>query len=91
MGGIIVGLMQCGLIWAGLKQMRRASESRDRQIDNQHRETMRALEALIERTGGAASLKTPWRSSMPLSGLEAVPQFARFNVIRHKLHPRNTT
>ena len=53
MGGIIVGLMQCGLIWAGLKQMRRASESRDRQIDNQHRETMRALEALIERTGGS--------------------------------------
>ena len=55
-GGVLatlfVGAAQCGLIWVGLKQMRAASESRDQQMDNQHRETMRALEALIERTGG---------------------------------------
>ena len=49
---LFVGAAQCGLIWVGLKQMRAASESRDQQMDNQHRETMRALEALIERTGG---------------------------------------
>jgi hypothetical protein len=57
------GLAKCGLIWAGLKQMRATSESRDRQMDkqhaetmqalaNQHKESMQALSALIERTGG---------------------------------------
>ncbi len=38
-----VGIAQCSLIWAGLKQMRAASESRDRQMDKQHAETMQAL------------------------------------------------
>ena len=61
-----IGLLQCALIWVGLRQMRIASAERDRQLDNQevaaaarHTESMRALEALItgmnvviERTGG---------------------------------------
>ena len=54
-----IGLLQCALIWVGLRQMRTASTSRDRQLDYQHAENMRALEALIdgmntviERTGG---------------------------------------
>ena len=61
-----IGLLQCALIWVGLRQMRIASAERDRQLDNQesasaarHAENMRALEALItgmnvviERTGG---------------------------------------
>ena len=52
MGGILaslaVGLAQCWLIWTGLKQMRQASEDRNRQMDEQekaadarHRENMR--------------------------------------------------
>ena len=56
---LVIGLAQCALIWVGLRQMRTASEERNRQLDNQettaanrHRETMRALEVLIERTGG---------------------------------------
>ena len=63
-GGI--GLLQCALIWVGLRQMRVASAERNRQLDYQetaatarHEENMRALEALItgmnaviERTGG---------------------------------------
>ena len=50
-----VGLLQCALIWGGLKQLRRTSESGDRQMDQQHRETMRALEALIKRTGSSSA------------------------------------
>ena len=62
----VIGLLQCALIWVGLRQMRIASAERNRQLDNQeaaatarHTESMRALEALItgmntviERTGG---------------------------------------
>ena len=62
--GVAIGLAQCVLIWAGIRLMRRAAESRDRGIDAQrraddqrhaeavqnHAEAMRALEALIERT-----------------------------------------
>ena len=42
---LIVGLAQCALIWIGLRQMRAASASRDRQIDNQHQEVMTVLTA----------------------------------------------
>ena len=66
--GLMIGLAQCALIAAGLWMMNRASNRRDRQIDqaekeaerrhdeamtalrNQHVTTMKALEALIERT-----------------------------------------
>ena len=54
---LMVGVIQCMLIWFGLKQMSRASAARDKQheetmaaLDTRHRESMRALEALIERT-----------------------------------------
>ena len=56
-GAVAIGLAQCGLIWAGLRQMRKSSDERSRQLDIQeqaaadrHRESMRALEVLIERT-----------------------------------------
>ena len=58
---LLVGAAHFVLIWVGLKQMRTASAERNRQLDNQekaaadrHRESMRALEVLIERTGGTA-------------------------------------
>lgn len=41
---LAVGLGQAVLIWLGLRQMRTASATRDRQLDNQHAATMRALE-----------------------------------------------
>ncbi len=50
-----VGLLQCALIWGGLRQIRRASDSRDRQMDAQVRKLdaqLEALSVLIERTGG---------------------------------------
>ena len=50
-----IGLLQCALIWVGLRQMRIASAERNRQLDNQeaaatarHAENMRALEAMID-------------------------------------------
>ena len=43
-----VRIAQCGLIWVGLYQMRAASECRDRQMDNQHAETMDALALQLE-------------------------------------------
>ena len=66
---LTVGLLQCALILAGLRQMRLASAARDRQMDNQHAENMAALETLatgmqaavksletvIERTGGSGT------------------------------------
>ena len=55
-GGVVIGLAQCALIWAGLKQMRTASAARDRQMDAQT-DTLaglvRGLETVIERTGGS--------------------------------------
>ena len=50
-GGVIVGLLQCALIWAGLKQIRAAFEPRDRQMDAQSR----ALEAQSETLGGTGA------------------------------------
>ena len=58
---LIVGVGQCALIWYGLKLMQRGTERREEQskrqheetmaaLDTRHRESMRALEALIERT-----------------------------------------
>ena len=41
-----VGILQAGLIYIGLRLMRRSADHRD----NQHEETMLALRALIERT-----------------------------------------
>lgn len=57
----VVGMGQIGMIWRGIAQMRRASENRDQQheenmtalralIGQQHEENMTALRALIERT-----------------------------------------
>ncbi len=57
----MVGVGQCALIWYGLKLMQRGTERREEQskrlheetmaaLDTRHREAMRALEALIERT-----------------------------------------
>ncbi len=64
-----VGLTQAALIAGGLLVMRKAASQRDKMHDEvmaafkeqrqdtteQHRETMRALEALIERTARPAS------------------------------------
>ncbi len=61
---LLVGAVQCGLIYAGLRYMRRAADHRDQQHEEtmrvleaqtatqqaRHEETMRALEALILRT-----------------------------------------
>ncbi len=47
---LVVGLAQGVLIWAGLRQIRTASATRDRQMDYQHTETMTALTTLIERS-----------------------------------------
>ena len=58
---LIVGVGQCALIWYGLRLMQSGTERREEQskrlheetmaaLENRHREAMRALEALIERT-----------------------------------------
>ncbi len=61
---LFVGLLQVGLIYGGIRLMRRSADHRDKQHEAtmaalqeqredakaQHVETMRALEALIERT-----------------------------------------
>ncbi len=41
-------------IWFGISQMRRSGDQRAVCEDARHAEAMRALEALIERTGGRA-------------------------------------
>ncbi len=53
----LIGLAQCLLIWMGLRQMSRSSESRERESSRRHEEVMKnheesmtALKALIERT-----------------------------------------
>ena len=55
---LIVGSVQCLLIWKGLKQMELASELREREgarrhdeVVKNHEESMTALKTLIERTG----------------------------------------
>ena len=41
------------LVWQGLQQMRRAGDQREKREDARHREAMRVLEVLVERTGGS--------------------------------------
>ena len=62
-GTLVVGLAQCALIWAGIRMMRRAADTRDRGLENQrhaderrHAEAMAALNELIagSREQGAA-------------------------------------
>ena len=64
---VVVGLMQVAIVAYGIRAMRTMSERRTREQDQRHAEAdqrhaeagqrhaeaMRALEALIERTGGA--------------------------------------
>ena len=66
---LLVGAVQCGLIYIGLRYMRRAADHRDQQHQEtmraleaqtatqqaRHQETMRALEALILRTAPPTS------------------------------------
>ena len=50
---VVVGLMQVAIVAYGIRAMRTMGERRAREQDQRHAEAMRALEALIERTGGA--------------------------------------
>lgn len=52
-GQLAVGAVGFILVWQGLQQMRRAGDQREKREDARHREAMRALEVLIERTGGS--------------------------------------
>ena len=54
-GQLVVGAVGVILVWQGIQQMRRAGDQREKREDARHSETMRALEALIERTGGSRS------------------------------------
>ena len=53
-----ISLLMVGVVWAGIVVMRRAGDQRSKREDQRHTEAMaahtqamRALEALIERTG----------------------------------------
>lgn len=46
-----ISLLMVGVVWAGIMLMRRAGDQRSKREDQRHAEAMRALEALIERTG----------------------------------------
>ena len=50
---VVVGLMQVAIVAYGIRAMRTMGERRAREQDQRHAEAMRALEALIERTGRA--------------------------------------
>ena len=50
---VAVGLIQAAVVWHGIRAMRKSGDSRAREHDDRHVETMRALEALIERTAPA--------------------------------------
>ena len=52
-GQLAVGAVGVMLVWQGLQQMRRAGDQREKREDARHREAMRALEVLVERTGGS--------------------------------------
>ena len=47
---LTVGLIQAGVVGWGIRYMIRMGERREQQHVDRHAETMRALEALIERT-----------------------------------------
>ncbi len=49
-GGLIIGLAQCGLIYYGLRLMNLGSAERTAQLTAQHEEAMTALKELIHRT-----------------------------------------
>lgn len=49
-GGLIIGLAQCGLIYYGLRLMSQGSSERTAQLTAQHEETMTALKAQHEET-----------------------------------------
>ena len=55
---LLVGGAQCGLLWYGIRMMRRAADARDRTLDAQLRtldaHTL-ALQTLVARGGGAAA------------------------------------
>ena len=42
---LLVGSVQCLLIWIGLRRMKEATELRERESERRHRETMAALNA----------------------------------------------
>lgn len=42
---LLVGSVQCLLIWIGLRRMKEATELRERESERRHRETMAALDA----------------------------------------------
>ena len=50
-GQLVVGGFGVWLVREGVQQMRRAGDQREKREDARHREAMRALEVLIERTG----------------------------------------
>ena len=50
-GQLVVGGFGVWLVREGVQQMRRAGDQREKREDGRHREAMRALEVLIERTG----------------------------------------
>ena len=52
-GQLVIGAVGVTLVWRGLQQMRVAGDQREKREDARHREAMRALEVLIERTGGS--------------------------------------
>ncbi len=49
-GGLIIGLAQCGLIFYGLRLMSQGSSERTAQLTAQHEETMTSLKAQHEET-----------------------------------------
>ena len=49
-GGLVIGLAQCGLIYYGLRLMSQGSSERTGQLTAQHEETMTALKAQHEET-----------------------------------------
>ena len=49
-GALTVGLIQAGVVGWGIRYMAQMGERREQQHVDRHAETMRALEALIERT-----------------------------------------
>lgn len=79
-GSIIVGLVQCALILGGLRQMRKASVARDRQVDVQTKilddrtaALTRGLEALIRGMETTILQATPARAADSVSS----PAFTR--------------
>lgn len=45
--GVLVGLLQVGVVWRGINQMSQATRTRAAEQDQRHKEAMTALHALI--------------------------------------------